>query len=143
LKDYTVSILTELAKYLNTVPNRISLSGHTDIRPYPGRGYSNWELSADRANAARRALEFGGMDAQKIARIVGLSSSVLFDKERPEDPINRRISIIVMTKAAEQSALKSDDPNAGNEEPATPETAPVAPVGPPPPSLAAPVIADR
>lgn len=110
LKDYTQTILSTLATYLNTVPNRVSLSGHTDVRPYPGRSYSNWELSADRANAARRALEQGGLEPQKVARIVGLSSSVLFDKEHPEDPINRRISIIVMTKAAEENALKTDDP---------------------------------
>jgi chemotaxis protein MotB len=110
LKDYTQTILVELAKYLSTVPNRISLSGHTDVRPYPGRSYSNWELSADRANAARRALEMGGLDTAKVALIVGLSSSVLFDKEHPGDPINRRISIIVMTKAAEETALKNDNP---------------------------------
>jgi chemotaxis protein MotB len=88
----------------------VSLTGHTDIRPYPSPNYSNWELSADRANAARRALERGGLASDKVARIVGLSSSVLFDKDHPEDPINRRISIIVMTKAAEESALKTDSP---------------------------------
>lgn len=111
LKSYTETILSELPKYLNTVPNRISLSGHTDIKPYPGRsGYSNWELSADRANAARRALEWGGLTPNKIARVVGLASSVLFDKAQPESPINRRISIIVMTRKAEESALKTDSP---------------------------------
>src|SRR6201996_4106504 len=116
LKDYTTEILKTLASYLNTVPNRISLTRHTDIRPYPGGGnYTNWELSADRANAARRALESGGLSADKIARVVGLSSSVLFDKDDPHNPINRRISIIVMTKAAEDSALKTET---------RPETAP-------------------
>jgi chemotaxis protein MotB len=129
LKDYTVGILTELAQYLNTVQNRISLSGHTDIRPYPSNNYSNWELSADRANAARRALENGGMTSSKVARVVGLSSSVLFDKEHPEDPINRRISIIVMTKAAEDQALKTDDPHLTAAENADP-TAPSAPQDP-------------
>jgi len=109
LKDYTNEILKTLARYLNTVPNRISLTGHTDIRPYPGGGsYTNWELSADRANSARRALESGGLAPEKIARVVGLSSSVLFDKDNPLNPINRRISIIVMTKAAEDSALKTE-----------------------------------
>ncbi len=109
LKDYTSIILKTLASYLNTVPNRISLTGHTDIRPYPGGGtYTNWELSADRANAARRALESGGLAEAKIARVVGLSSSVLFDKEDPQNPINRRISIIVMTKQAEDTALKTE-----------------------------------
>jgi chemotaxis protein MotB len=109
LKDYTTVILKTLARYLNTVPNRISLTGHTDIRPYPGGGtYTNWELSADRANAARRALESGGLSEAKIARVVGLSSSVLFDKDDPQNPINRRISIIVMTKQAEDTALKTE-----------------------------------
>lgn len=68
-------------------------------------GYSNWELSADRANAARRALLDGGMTEEKVTRVVGLSSSVLFDKAQPDNPINRRISIVVMTKAAEAAAL--------------------------------------
>jgi len=109
LKDYTVDILHEVAKYLNTVPNRISLSGHTDDKPYAGvRGYSNWELSADRANAARRALLEGGLEQHKIARVVGLASSVLFDREQPFNPINRRISLIVMTKSAEAEALSTD-----------------------------------
>ncbi len=112
LKDYTTQILHEVAKYLNTVPNRISLSGHTDAKAYSGaRGYSNWELSADRANAARRALNEGGLDTTKIARVVGLASSVLFDRENPYNPINRRISIIVMTKKAEADALSTDAAN--------------------------------
>ncbi len=109
LKDYTVDILHEVARYLDTVPNRISLSGHTDDKPHGGgRGYSNWELSADRANAARRALLDGGPDPHKIARVVGLASSVLFDRENPFNPINRRISLIVMTKSAEAEALSTD-----------------------------------
>ena len=112
LKDYTARILRELSSYLNTVPNRISLSGHTDAKPYSGvRGYTNWDLSADRANAARRALEDGGLKAHKVARIVGLASSVLFDQENPHNPINRRISILVMTRSAEARALSSDAPN--------------------------------
>jgi chemotaxis protein MotB len=112
LKDYTGEILREVAKYLNTVPNRISLSGHTDSKPYgPARGYTNWELSADRANAARRALLEGGLSEPKIARVVGLASSVLFDRENPYNPINRRISIIVMTKSAEATALSTDAPD--------------------------------
>jgi chemotaxis protein MotB len=109
LKDYTGNILHELAPYLNSVPNRISVSGHTDTTPYVAQnGATNWDLSADRANAARRALEGGGLATEKIARVVGLSSSVLFDKDNPRNPINRRISIIVMTKQAEESALATD-----------------------------------
>jgi chemotaxis protein MotB len=109
LRDYTIAILRELAPYLDSVPNRISLTGHTDIRPYPStHGYTNWELSADRANAARRALTAGGLPDGKISRVVGLSSSVLFDKRDPQNPINRRISIVVMTRQAEEAALKTD-----------------------------------
>jgi chemotaxis protein MotB len=112
LKDYTTQILHEVAKYLNTVPNRISLSGHTDSNAFGAtRNYSNWELSADRANAARRALLEGGLEQAKIARVVGLASSVLFDKQNPYNPINRRISIIVMTKSAEATALSTDAPD--------------------------------
>lgn len=106
LQPYTKEILHEIGIVLNDVPNRISLSGHTDAAPYGNgeKGYSNWELSADRANASRRELIYGGMDETKVLRIVGLSSSVLFDKEDPLNPINRRISIIVMNKKAELSA---------------------------------------
>jgi chemotaxis protein MotB len=109
MKDYTTVIIKELTGYLNSVPNRLSLSGHTDVTPYSRAGYSNWDLSADRANAARRALEGGKLNPDKIARIVGLSSSVLFDKENPRSPINRRISIIVMTKQAEEAAQRIDE----------------------------------
>ena len=112
LRDYTQNILHELTPYLTSVPNRISITGHTDTRPYPGQGgYSNWELSADRANAARRALVGAGLPDEKIARVVGLSSSVLFDRSDPQSPINRRISIVIMTKQAEEEALKTDVAN--------------------------------
>jgi chemotaxis protein MotB len=106
LQPYTREILREIGLALNEVPNKISLSGHTDAAPYGSgeKGYSNWELSADRANASRRELIYGGMDETKVLRIVGLSSQVLFDKEDPLNPINRRISIIVMNKKAELSA---------------------------------------
>jgi chemotaxis protein MotB len=131
LRDYTTAILRELAPYLDSVPNRISLTGHTDIRPYPSsNGYTNWELSADRANAARRALTAGGLPDGKISRVVGLSSSVLFDKNEPQSPINRRISIVVMTKQAEEAALKTD---VASETPApAPAVAPVAAAANPP-----------
>ncbi len=118
LQSYTISILNELAPYLESVPNRLSITGHTDVTPFAGgdTGYTNWELSADRANAARRALVNGGVSADKIARVVGVSSSVLFDKENPTNPINRRISIIVMNKATEDAAMGRDE--AAGEAPA-------------------------
>src|SRR6185436_17962485 len=95
----------EIGHALNDMPNKISLSGHTDAAAYSNgeKGYSNWELSADRANASRRALMGGGMDETKVMRVVGLSSAVPYDKQNPLNPINRRISIIVMNKQAEEA----------------------------------------
>ncbi len=108
LEPYTKDILDQIGRMLNEVPNKISLSGHTDAQPYitADRRYSNWELSADRANASRRELVHGGLAEEKIVRVVGLSSAVLFDKANPLNPINRRISIIVLNKRAEEAALK-------------------------------------
>jgi chemotaxis protein MotB len=103
LESYSANILGELAGIVNSVPNRISISGHTDVRPYVKINYSNWELSADRANAARRALIAGGLPVDKIGRVVGLASSVLLDAQAPESPLNRRISIIVMNKRTENA----------------------------------------
>ena len=106
LEPYTKEILQEIGKTMNQMPNKVSLSGHTDAQPYAAdrKGFSNWDLSADRANASRRELIQGGMDESKVVRVVGLSSAVLFDKSDPFNPINRRISIIVLNKKAEEAA---------------------------------------
>ena len=108
LQPYTKIILREIGMALNDVQNRVSLSGHTDAVQYAnaGRGYSNWELSADRANASRRELIAGGMDEAKMLRVVGLASSVPFNNAEPNDPVNRRISIIVMNKRTEDAITK-------------------------------------
>ena len=106
LEPYTREILHAIGQTLNDVPNKVSISGHTDASLYGGgdAGYSNWELSADRANASRRELIAGGMAEDKIVRVVGLSSAVLFKKDDPLSPTNRRISLIVMNKKAEEAA---------------------------------------
>jgi chemotaxis protein MotB len=111
LKPYMRPLLAEIGRLLNGVPNRVSLSGHTDAAQFFGGnlGYSNWELSSDRANAARRELIAGGMDEFKVLRVVGLASTLLFDRNDPLSPINRRISIVVLNKAAEQALLKQDE----------------------------------
>ncbi|MHB1332122.1 MAG: flagellar motor protein MotB [Sulfuriferula sp.] len=108
LEPYTKEILHDIGHTLNDVPNKISLSGHTDASPYSGggAGYSNWELSADRANASRRELIAGGMDESKILRVVGLASAVPLDSKDPFNPINRRISIIVMNKKTEDAIAR-------------------------------------
>jgi chemotaxis protein MotB len=92
---------------LNDVPNKIGLSGHTDATPYMSdAGYSNWELSADRANASRRQLVVGGMHDEKVMRVVGLASAAPLNRQDPFDPINRRISIIVMNKRTEDAIMR-------------------------------------
>ena len=105
LKDYTREILRGIAGPLNQVDHRIALSGHTDATPYGGgeRGYSNWELSADRANASRRELIAGGLAEDKVLRVVGLAASQPLLREQPLDPSNRRISIVVLKCQTEQA----------------------------------------
>jgi chemotaxis protein MotB len=103
LEVFSTAMLKELAAIISTVPNRISISGHTDGRPYHRNNYGNWELSADRANAARRALISGGLPEDKMGRVVGLSSFAPLDPVNVENPINRRISIIVMNQRTEDA----------------------------------------
>jgi len=121
LQSYTAEILHVIGFVLNEVPNRVGLSGHTDSTPYMSEtGYSNWELSADRANASRRELIFGGMSDAKILRVVGLASAAHLDRKDPFNPINRRISIIVMNKKTEEAVMRD---GASLEIPAEPEPA--------------------
>ena len=107
VKPYMRDILREIGIALADVDNKISLDGHTDQSSYANaaRGYSNWELSADRANASRRELAAAGMPEAKLARVVGMASSLLLEPVDPLSPTNRRISILVMTKEAEERLL--------------------------------------
>ena len=123
LQPYTRDLLREIGNVLNDVQQRISISGHTDAQAYSGgaKGYSNWELSADRANAARRELIGGGLQEGRVLRVVGLSSAVQFDAANPLNPVNRRISIIVMNKKTEEAVSKNS--SAVEAEPAAPPAA--------------------
>jgi chemotaxis protein MotB len=104
LQPYFEDILLILAETIKAVPNKISISGHTDAKPYAGESdFGNWELSAGRANAARRTLIAGGYPEQQVARVVGYASSALFDRKDPFNPVNRRIDIIVLTKKAQRA----------------------------------------
>lgn len=107
VQPYMQELLREIGSVLGEVPNRLTLAGHTDAVPFPSgeRGYSNWELSADRANASRRDLVLGGLPEDRMLRVQGLASSQPFDRQAPEAPANRRISIIVMNREAEHRAL--------------------------------------
>jgi len=110
LKPYSKVILREIGRALNSVPNKVSFSGHTDAAQFGGgeKGFSNWELSANRANASRREAIAGGMDENKVIRVVGLSSTVLFDKNDPLSSANRRINIVVLNKRTEEAMLQED-----------------------------------
>jgi chemotaxis protein MotB len=115
LKDYTREILRQIAPVLNRVENRVVLSGHTDAAPYLSgeRGYSNWELSADRANASRRELVAAGLDEKKIVRVVGLAASALLVRDDPLHPANRRISILVLHRALDEGEGQQASAGAG------------------------------
>jgi chemotaxis protein MotB len=109
VKPYMRELLQNLGEVLAEVPNRLTLEGHTDAQPFPGnqRGYSNWELSADRANASRREMLAGGLPDGRVLRVQGLAASKPLDSQDPNNPMNRRISIIVMNRDAEDAVLKN------------------------------------
>ena len=117
VKPYMRDLLRSIGEVLAEVPNLLTLEGHTDATPFPGgeRGYSNWELSADRANASRRELMLGGLAEQRVLRVQGLAFSQPFNRDDPTHPTNRRISIIVMNREAEDRVFKTVP-----EEPAEP-----------------------
>jgi chemotaxis protein MotB len=125
VKPYMRELLAEIGRTLADVPNRLTLEGHTDAAPYSAGegGYSNWELSSDRANASRRELVAAGLPAERVLRVQGLASSAPFDAADRLNPANRRISITVMNREAEQRLLRR-----GFDADATP---PSAPTGPP------------
>ncbi|MGM7891949.1 flagellar motor protein MotB [Yersinia enterocolitica] len=110
LEPYMQGILQALVPVLNDLPNRISLTGHTDSLPYARGevGYSNWELSSDRANASRRTLVSGGLADNKFLRVIGTADMMNLENIKPDDPINRRISILVLSKDKEKSILQED-----------------------------------
>ncbi len=89
-------ILRLVTDNIKDTPNRIAIEGHTDSAPFKGAQITNWELSTDRASAARRELEINGIDPARIARVVGYADQELLVKDNPRDPRNRRISIILL-----------------------------------------------
>jgi len=100
LQKWSSDVLNALAPILDKVQNKISVTGHTDATPYGvGATYTNWELSADRANAARRALLEGSYPESKVATVQGMGSAAPLVVDKPGEPINRRIAIIVLKKA--------------------------------------------
>lgn len=127
VKPYMRELLQAIGAILTEVPNLLTLEGHTDATPFQGgeRGYSNWELSADRANASRRELMAGGLAENRVLRVQGLAFSQPFDRNDPASAANRRISIIVMNREAEdrvfRTTIEPEDPGPPTaSSPATP-----------------------
>ena len=144
VQPYMRDLLRAVGKLLGEVPNRLTLEGHTDSLSFGSgeRGYSNWELSADRANASRRELIAGGLPLEQVLRVQGLAASNPIDRKDPTAPGNRRISIIVMTRDAEDRVFRGNLVQVDNqaaEAPASAEGPAVNPVvdpaaAPPPPT---------
>jgi chemotaxis protein MotB len=146
MQDNARRLMDQVARIVKDLPNKITISGHTDSLPYRGGsgGYSNWELSADRANASRRALVASGVPDNRIALVVGKADTDPLIAENPAAAQNRRISIVVLRNDPKASVgRQSGAPAAG---PPTqlanrPNDASQAPQGPgrPAPAAAAPV----
>jgi chemotaxis protein MotB len=125
-------LLSLVAQAVKGLPNRLAISGHTDATPYVGSdGRSNWELSSDRANAARRVLVQNGVDPAHVRNVVGRADTDPFIKDNPNDPQNRRISIVLLSEvhaAPGEQGAAAPAPTAPAE-PATPPAEIVPPSG--------------
>jgi chemotaxis protein MotB len=129
-------LLSSLARELGRLPNAIMVEGHTDAHPFSGRAdYSNWELSTDRANSARRLMETAGLVEGQVKQVRGFAAQNLRKPQEPTDPANRRISIIVKYStpvelspgAAEESKAHGREVNSPDHKPASPEHHPETP----------------
>ena len=118
VQGYMRELLREIGGILQEVPNKLTLEGHTDSMPFASgdAGYGNWELSADRANASRRELMAGGLADDRVLRIQGLAASMPQDPKDPGSPVNRRISIIVMNREAENRVYHTTPVASATEE---------------------------
>lgn len=126
-EPHTRLILKELAPIINELPNKISINGHTDALPFPGNqtGYTNWELSSDRANAARRELVKAGIREERFMRIIGLASSSPYNVKDRLDPMNRRISIVLMSHRSEEQVIQETSAEASENASAAQPSQPI------------------
>ena len=119
-------VLVALAQELGKLPNKISIEGHTDSKPYATTGtYDNWELSADRANAARRLMQANSVKPDQVSQVRGFADQRLRKPDNPQDPSNRRVSLIVQympkaDEADEKSSAKGEEKKPGEETPPKP-----------------------
>jgi chemotaxis protein MotB len=111
MADSAQKLMALVALVVQKLPNKVSITGHTDAAPYAfGRNYTNWELSADRANASRRELVSDGVSADRIEKVVGLADRDPLAPEDPRAPRNRRISIVLLREAKLTIAAASEPP---------------------------------
>src|SRR5258708_472570 len=102
-------LLNLLARELGKLPNKISIEGHTDSKPYSGKSnYGNWELSTDRANSARRVMQQGGLGPKQVAQVRGYADELLRKPTEPLDASNRRISMLVQNLEAKNDDTKTE-----------------------------------
>jgi len=107
LKPYTLSILKEVASELGKLPNHVLIGGHTDSAQYSNKAYTNWELSADRANSARRVMEGAGLQPNQVQKVTGYAATVPMENHDPSDPQNRRITIVLLSSATEKANFEA------------------------------------
>lgn len=109
-ETYMVQILQALTPVFNDIPNRLTLTGHTDSVPFANGeiGYSNWELSSDRANESRQVLVNAGLHSEKVLQVIGMASNMGMDESQPDSPLNRRMTILVISKNKEKQILIDD-----------------------------------
>jgi chemotaxis protein MotB len=107
--DFGKDLLKKLAEEIGKLPNKVTMEGHTDSRPYSGRAdYSNWELSSDRANAARRWMQQNGMRDDQVTQVRGFADQSLRDPAHPDDATNRRVTLVIQYQAA--TPINSQEP---------------------------------
>ena len=103
VKPYTMTILKEIAAELGKLPNHISIGGHTDSAQYASKAFTNWELSGERACAARRILESSGLRPGQVRKVTGYADTLPLEGKEPQDGQNRRISIVVLSSATAEA----------------------------------------
>jgi chemotaxis protein MotB len=130
LKPDGAEFLDTLAQELGQLPNKLSIEGHTDSQPYaPSATYGNWELSADRANAARRVMQAKGIRADQVTQVRGFADQRLRKPEAPLAPANRRISVIVQNIVKSTDDEDAKPSSAGEEKSPESHSTPVAESG--------------
>jgi chemotaxis protein MotB len=129
--EFGRDLLGKLAEEIGKLPNRVTIEGHTDSRPYGGRDYSNWELSADRANTARRLMQQNGMRLDQVTQVRGYGDQSPRNATAPDDPSNRRITVIIQYQPVTPADLlalqgKDDAPAGPAVKPGAAKPSPVA-----------------